>query len=145
MAVDRQTSQFAVAANLGLLVRLIIAACLVSPASQSVAALDQVSLQLKWKHRNLLPPVSAPQPPAPSSHKAVPLRYLMRAQKTLLARNVAIKCAFPAPNLHPISQASCIAFMSAPNARALRALSLGFSPPLFNDSPGVAVGWVVVD
>jgi class 3 adenylate cyclase/ABC-type nitrate/sulfonate/bicarbonate transport system substrate-binding protein len=48
MAVDRQTSQFAAAVNLRFLIRLIMAACLVS---QPAAALDQVSLQLKWKHQ----------------------------------------------------------------------------------------------
>jgi class 3 adenylate cyclase/ABC-type nitrate/sulfonate/bicarbonate transport system substrate-binding protein len=51
MAVDQQTSQFAAALNPGLLIRLIMAACLVSLASQPAAALDQVSLQLKWKHQ----------------------------------------------------------------------------------------------
>jgi hypothetical protein len=51
MAVDRQTSQFAAAVNPGLLIRLIMAACLVSLASHPAAALDQVSLQLKWKHQ----------------------------------------------------------------------------------------------
>jgi ABC-type nitrate/sulfonate/bicarbonate transport system substrate-binding protein len=51
MAVDRQTSPFAAAMNSGFLIRLIMAACLVSLASQPAAALDQVSLQLKWKHQ----------------------------------------------------------------------------------------------
>ena len=52
MAVDQPTSQFAAAAvNPGLLIRLIMAACLVSLASQPAAALDQVSLQLKWMHQ----------------------------------------------------------------------------------------------
>jgi class 3 adenylate cyclase/ABC-type nitrate/sulfonate/bicarbonate transport system substrate-binding protein len=51
MAVDRQTSQFAATANLGFLIRLIMAACLLSLASQPAATLDQVSLQLKWKHQ----------------------------------------------------------------------------------------------
>jgi hypothetical protein len=51
MAVDQQTSQFAAAVNLGFLIRLIMAACLVSLASQPAAALDQVSLQLKWEHQ----------------------------------------------------------------------------------------------
>ena len=51
MAVDRQTSPFAAAMNPGFLIRLIMAACLVSLASQPAAALDQVSLQLKWKHQ----------------------------------------------------------------------------------------------
>jgi len=51
MAVDRQTSPFAAAVNPGFLIRLIMATCLVSLASQPAAALDQVSLQLKWKHQ----------------------------------------------------------------------------------------------
>src|ERR1700719_1061276 len=51
MAVDRQTSQFAAAVNPGFLIRLIMAACLVWLALQPAAALDQVSLQLKWKHQ----------------------------------------------------------------------------------------------
>ena len=50
MAVNRQTSQSAVAPRLGFLIRLIVAACLVS-LSNGAAALDQVSMQLKWKHQ----------------------------------------------------------------------------------------------
>jgi class 3 adenylate cyclase/ABC-type nitrate/sulfonate/bicarbonate transport system substrate-binding protein len=51
MAVDQQASRFAAVVNLGFLIRLIMAACLVSLAAPPAAALDQVSLQLKWKHQ----------------------------------------------------------------------------------------------
>ena len=43
--------QFAMALNPALMIRLIAAACLMALASQPAAALDQVSLQLKWKHQ----------------------------------------------------------------------------------------------
>src|ERR1700719_2492213 len=51
MAIEKQTSQPAVALKLALLIRVIVAACLMSPVSHPAAALDQVSLQLKWKHQ----------------------------------------------------------------------------------------------
>jgi ABC-type nitrate/sulfonate/bicarbonate transport system substrate-binding protein len=51
MAVDRQTSRPAMAPQLAFLIRLIAAVGLVSLASHQAAALDQVSLQLKWKHQ----------------------------------------------------------------------------------------------
>src|SRR6266481_9703143 len=51
MAIDQQTSQPAVALKLAFLIRVIVAACLMSLVSHPAAALDQVSLQLKWKHQ----------------------------------------------------------------------------------------------
>src|SRR5260370_14120759 len=51
MAIDQQTSQPAVALKLTFLIRVIVVACLMSLVSHPAAALDQVSLQLKWKHQ----------------------------------------------------------------------------------------------
>jgi class 3 adenylate cyclase/ABC-type nitrate/sulfonate/bicarbonate transport system substrate-binding protein len=51
MAAYRQSSELATGPKLALLRRLVTAACLVFLAPHSAAALDQVSLQLKWKHQ----------------------------------------------------------------------------------------------
>src|SRR6266852_2529251 len=51
MAADQQTSECAAGPKLALLRRLIIAVGLVMLALHPVAALDQVSMQLKWKHQ----------------------------------------------------------------------------------------------
>ena len=51
MAANQQNSEIATGPKLALVRRLIAAACLVLMASHQAAALDQVSLQLKWKHQ----------------------------------------------------------------------------------------------
>src|SRR5271165_5247552 len=51
MAANRRNSELATAPRLALPKRLITAACLVLLASHPAAALDQVSMQLKWKHQ----------------------------------------------------------------------------------------------
>jgi ABC-type nitrate/sulfonate/bicarbonate transport system substrate-binding protein len=51
MAVKQQISESAALLKLALLIRLIVAACLLPLASHSPAALDRVSIQLKWKHQ----------------------------------------------------------------------------------------------
>src|SRR6266852_2081141 len=51
MAADQQTSECAAGPKLAMLRRLIMAVCLVLLASHPAAALDPVSLQLKWKHQ----------------------------------------------------------------------------------------------
>jgi class 3 adenylate cyclase/ABC-type nitrate/sulfonate/bicarbonate transport system substrate-binding protein len=51
MAANQQNSEIATGPKLALVRRLITAACLVLMASHQAAALDQVSLQLKWKHQ----------------------------------------------------------------------------------------------
>jgi class 3 adenylate cyclase/ABC-type nitrate/sulfonate/bicarbonate transport system substrate-binding protein len=51
MAANQACLKFAIGPKLALLRRLITAACLVLLASHPAAALDQVSMQLKWKHQ----------------------------------------------------------------------------------------------
>src|SRR5713226_3103597 len=51
MAANRQYSELAAGPKIALLIWRIMAACLVLLASHSAAALDQVSMQLKWKHQ----------------------------------------------------------------------------------------------
>src|SRR6266850_1034706 len=51
MAANQAYFKFAIGPKLALLTRLIMAACLVPLATHSAAALDQVSIQLKWKHQ----------------------------------------------------------------------------------------------
>jgi class 3 adenylate cyclase/ABC-type nitrate/sulfonate/bicarbonate transport system substrate-binding protein len=51
MAANQAYFKFAIGPKLALLIRLISAACLVLAASHPAAALDSVSLQLKWKHQ----------------------------------------------------------------------------------------------
>src|ERR1700681_3551101 len=51
MAANQACLKFAIGPRLALLRRLITAACLVLLASHPAAALDQVSMQLKWKHQ----------------------------------------------------------------------------------------------
>src|SRR6202163_829182 len=51
MAANQACLKFAIGPRLALLRRLITAACLVILPSHPAAALDQVSMQLKWKHQ----------------------------------------------------------------------------------------------
>src|SRR6202140_803246 len=51
MAANQACLKFAIGPRLALLRRRITAACLVLLASHPAAALDQVSMQLKWKHQ----------------------------------------------------------------------------------------------
>src|SRR6266852_1996145 len=51
MTANQVYFKFAIGPKLALLTRLIVAACSVLLASHSAAALDQVSMQLKWKHQ----------------------------------------------------------------------------------------------
>jgi class 3 adenylate cyclase/ABC-type nitrate/sulfonate/bicarbonate transport system substrate-binding protein len=51
MAANQRTSELAAWPELALARRLIMAACLILLASHPAAALDPVSLQLKWKHQ----------------------------------------------------------------------------------------------
>jgi ABC-type nitrate/sulfonate/bicarbonate transport system substrate-binding protein len=51
MAVNQQMSESAAVLKLALLIRLIVAACLVPLASYPAVALEQVSMQLKGKHQ----------------------------------------------------------------------------------------------
>src|SRR5437763_6435769 len=51
MAANQKTSELAVLPKFALARRLMMAACLVLLASHPAAALDAVSLQLKWKHQ----------------------------------------------------------------------------------------------
>lgn len=51
MAADQQTSKFVVRPKIALLKWLVAAACLTLVASYPATALEQVSVQLKWKHQ----------------------------------------------------------------------------------------------
>ena len=51
MAANQAYFKFAIRPQLALLRRLIMAACMILLASHPAAALDPVSMQLKWKHQ----------------------------------------------------------------------------------------------